>query len=969
MTISVTGPGLAAAIEFNDTARESDELVRFVAPAAGSFTLNVRPVAEDDEAPGDGAYEIALEAMPQASAADRVHVAEVDRARARQTAALAAIEPLLLTQAAPQDEGKRLADELSDLAAFWLREQRPHMAVDAFTYRARMLTNVFEELTESKALLTKALAMPATTLQRAILLNDLAIVEDRLGEMSASVDHLEEAVELGRRTGHVANVAIQTSNLGLAHQRLGRYERAMELKNAAVEALRRLGMHDREALALSDLAGVWEDLGDFDAALQVQRQAVAVAREAKSPLAVAVATGNLGRRFQRLGQHAEVRGPAEEALGLAVSLGNRRVESAMAATLARLEIDLGRPGAALESAARAMTLATTIRNPLSEAVAWQVRAEALHAQRQYAAAAAAYEEARTRFAAAQLAPELAEVLRLQASLAVDMGDLALAEARLEAAIATGETARVRLLAPAARTTHAATRDRAFSDYVDVRLRRHQASPEAGHAAAAVGAVERMRARGLLDLLAEARADVGADGDPALLARGRTLRDALDAKDQALTAAQARPRATALATALRAELNDIASELRAVEGRLRASSPRYAALTAPEPRTARDIQSRILDDQTVLLQFVLGDARSWVIAVTPTTIDATPLAPRGAIEAAARAAAGAFSKPASTPSARRSRDAALRQLSDLVLAPLGAKLAATWQGKRLAVMATGALEYVPLAGLPSPSATTGQPLGALHEVVSLPSASVLDDLRQLAAARPPAPRAVAVVADPVFSADDPRVTAPTAAAREVPRNTTPRARTALGRLPFTRDEASAIRALAPAGQVFSALGFEATRDLVTGGKLAGHRVVHIATHGILNTERPDLSGLTLSMVDRNGRRRDGFLRADALYSVKLDADLVVLSACQTALGRTIRGEGLTGMTRAWMYAGAPRVVASLWRVDDAASAQLMRHFYRGLLKQRLAPAAALAAAQRAMAATPAWRDPYHWAGFVLQGDWR
>jgi len=968
LSVNVTGAQLAAAIVFNDTSRESDELVRFVAPAAGRYTLEVRRVAEDDEAPGDGAYEMVLEAMAPATPAERDRVAEVDRARARQREAIAGIEPLLLMQTAPQAEGTRLATELGALAAFWLEEQRPHLAVDAITYHARIVTNVFEDLDASKVLLATALAMPATKLQRAILLNDLAIVEDRLGEMVTAVEHLEEALELGRRTGHVANVAIQASNLGLAHQRLGRYERAMELKVEAVDVFRRLGMHDHEALALSDLAGVWEYLGEFDTALDVQRQAVAVAREAKSPLAVAVATGNLGRRLQRRGQHGDVRGPVQEALDLAVSLGNRRIESAMTAALARLDIDLGQPAAALESATRAMSLATSIRNPVSEAVAWQVRAEALHARQQYAEASTAYEEARTRFAAAQLAPELAEVLRLQGRLAVDMGDLALAEQRLQAAITTGESARVRLLAPDARATHAATRDRAFADYVDVRLQRHRLSPASGHAAAAVEAVERMRARGLLDLLAEARADVGAEGDPALLARGRQLRDALDAKDQALTAAQSRPRASALVATLQTELNDLASELRVVEGQLRATSPRYAALTAPTPRTARDIQSRILDDQTVLLQYVFGETRSWVIAVTPASIDATPLAPRSEIETAARAAAAAFSRAAHTAGARRSRDAALRRLSDLVLAPLGDTLETVWRGKRLAVMSTGALEYVPLAGLPAPGVATTSPLGDRHEIVSLPSASVLDDLRQLAAARPPAARAVAVVADPVFTADDPRVSV-RPGANLPPGHAAPRARLALGRLPFTRDEAAAIRALAPSGQVFSALGFEATRELVTGGTLAGHRIVHIATHGVLNTERPDLSGLTLSMVGKDGRGRDGFLRADAIYNVKLDADLVVLSACQTALGRTIRGEGLTGMTRAWMYAGAPRVVASLWRVDDAASAELMRRFYRGLLRQHLAPAAALSAAQRAMAATPAWRDPYYWAGFILQGDWR
>ena len=102
---------------------------------------------------------------------------------------------------------------------------------------------------------------------------------------------------------------------------------------------------------------------------------------------------------------------------------------------------------------------------------------------------------------------------------------------------------------------------------------------------------------------------------------------------------------------------------------------------------------------------------------------------------------------------------------------------------------------------------------------------------------------------------------------------------------------------------------------------------------------------------------------------MDADLVVLSACRTALGKEIKGEGLVGLTRAFMYAGAPRVVASLWQVNDHATAELMTHFYQGILQQKLSPAAALRAAQRALSRDPRWREPYLWAGFVLQGDWR
>ncbi|HEY9422869.1 MAG TPA: CHAT domain-containing protein, partial [Thermoanaerobaculia bacterium] len=151
-------------------------------------------------------------------------------------------------------------------------------------------------------------------------------------------------------------------------------------------------------------------------------------------------------------------------------------------------------------------------------------------------------------------------------------------------------------------------------------------------------------------------------------------------------------------------------------------------------------------------------------------------------------------------------------------------------------------------------------------------------------------------------------------------------------------------------------------------LGGFRIVHFATHGVIDAERPALSGLALSMVDEKGNSREGFLHLHDIYNLRLDADLVVLSGCRTALGREVRGEGLIGLARGFQYAGARRVLASLWRVEDRATAALMERFYRALWIEKLAPAAALRTAQLHVRQQRRWRDPYFWAGFVLAGDW-
>jgi CHAT domain-containing protein len=190
-----------------------------------------------------------------------------------------------------------------------------------------------------------------------------------------------------------------------------------------------------------------------------------------------------------------------------------------------------------------------------------------------------------------------------------------------------------------------------------------------------------------------------------------------------------------------------------------------------------------------------------------------------------------------------------------------------------------------------------------------------------------------------------------------------------RLPFSRREAEAIVAAAPRGESIKALDFEASRDTATSADLSNYAIVHFATHGLLNSNHPELSGIVLSLVDQNGKSQDGFLRLHEVYNLRLPAELVVLSACQTGLGKEVRGEGIVGLTRGFMYAGAARIVASLWKVNDAATAELMKRFYQRIFAKGLRPAAALREAQVEMWKDGRWRLPYYWAPFVIQGEWR
>jgi CHAT domain-containing protein len=393
---------------------------------------------------------------------------------------------------------------------------------------------------------------------------------------------------------------------------------------------------------------------------------------------------------------------------------------------------------------------------------------------------------------------------------------------------------------------------------------------------------------------------------------------------------------------------------------------------------------------MLLEYSLGSEHSYLWATTRESVTSYELPKRSEIDAAARALYSELTARQPLPSetqlqylarvkeADTQYEREATALGKVLLGPVTALLGK----KRLLIVADGSLGYLPFASLPSPA--PGLPPRALiaaNEIVYLPSASTLAVLRSQISGRARAPKTLAVFADPVFDKSDDRVSR----GLTIPINAKQQAVNSgvaelglrdagmlaealpLARLPFSRQEAEAIIALAPPGETLKAVGFSANLNTALSPELAHFRIVHFATHALVNPEHPYLTGLLLSLVDEQGQPQDGFLSLNQIYNLNLPADFVMLSACQTAKGKEVKGEGIIGLTRAFMYAGAPRVVASLWKVDDAATAEISKRFYRGFLKEGLRPAAALQAAQLQMSRHRLWHSPYYWAGFVLQGE--
>ncbi len=735
------------------------------------------------------------------------------------------------------------------------------------------------------------------------LLNNLASLERYLGAWQKALSHYGRALELRRRAEDRRGEAKVLNNLGYAYLNVGELDRAQGFFESALALRRALGDRGGQAVTLTNLGSVYHQRGNPAKALAFRRKALELRQALGKPRDVARTHLWLARDLRALGDPSAALAELERALAIFPGTGDRRFEARAHSDRGRLLLELGRPGEALDDLRLALDLARQVRDAAGEA---------------------------------ETLVTLAETQRR-------LGDLEAARGHARAAVERLETLRTGVGIPQLRATFLAARHRAYELDVALAMELHRRRPGEGHDSAGLEASERAHARALLDLLSASRIDPERQIDPAL-ARRRTR---LEERWRFLAQRRLRVADGPRAAALDRQLHGIAAELDRVEGDIRRQHPRVAGLARPQVLDAAAIAA-LLDPETALIEIALGEHRSFLWWITPTAVDSFELPGRAEIESLALAAHRRLAAVEHDLGGNAgSGGGPLAALGRLLLGPLAGRLAS----QRLVVVADGALHLLPFATLPRPTDAPGAGRGPLllhHEVVQLPSASVLALLR-----RPPrpAPRwAAAVLADPIFGPGSPHSSG-------------------FDRLPYSGREAAAIRELLPAGQIFLALGADADREAVLGDAFGDAGVVHFATHGVIDTERPQLSGLVLSQTSGEDGTGDGFLSLRDIYGLRLAAELVVLSGCRTALGKAVRGEGLVGLTRGFMHAGAPRVIASLWRVEDRATAELMSRFYRALWEEGAPPAAALRAAQLAMRTAGRYRDPYYWAGFVIQGDWR
>lgn len=915
------------------------EPVCFVETGGRGVILAVRPFEEDREEARSGSspYRLSLEHRGPARQQDRqCQEATVRFFRVVQRfRSDGEVSEELLVEARRAGELWHRAGFRFEAAVVWAEMASIARAMDAprreVRFRRAALSLLVPDETEGVGV----------TSLRALVLNDLGLTYHALGRVGQAEASYEEARGLYRQLGaSVAEATVINNQARLVLAR-GRTHEAMELYRRVAGIAAREDARRLEAYARLNLGSTLAELGEFTRALDVLAEAGelfegvgdAAGRASTStavgwvhtlagrePTAVesfeealaladhhslkaieAATRDRLGTALRRLGRLGAARQAYRRALELSRSMGRRRDEAHVLANLGWLEVEAGQHREAVHRLDQAYRLLEALEDP--DALSYVL-----------AGLARAYRGQGRLEEALEKISEATELVEVQRSLARGRGR--------------------RVLGVPLWPDYEALLRQVLMDL-------HAVRPHQGYDRQAFERADRARARHLYETLQDALADLDVAVAPELLAHERRLQEEIRAAQQRLAEVAESDGTGGGDKASRRLVRRRLGELEDVRSAIRRSSPRLAALRDPKPVSVEEVQG-LLDHDTTLVSYHLGEEASHAFVVGRGTFESVELPPRAEIERLARAVYQGLKT-------RRSWGSQLeltgRRLSETVLAPVVPLLS----GHRLVVAADGFLRYIPFTALPWPGGEGEPSREALvldhREVVSVPSATVLQSLDRMRRGRWRIPGSIAVLADPVYDEDGP-----------------------LPPLPFSRREARAIRDSAGASRkVRLLLGPEARAGPIRRGEVDGAEVIHFASHALIDEQDPELSRIVLSQL--GGEGEDGTdLFLHEIYDLELTADLVVLSGCRTALGEAVRGEGLVGLTRGFFFAGAPRLVVSLWSVDDEATAVLMEHFYKALFAG-IPPPAALVHAQQQTRRIPGWSDPFYWAGFVLQGDWR
>lgn len=835
-----------------------------------------------------------------------------------------------------------------------------------------------------------------------------------------AVKSAQRSLELSQSIDNKAGVARAYSSLSEFQMLQSNIMEAGKSSEAALQIWRELSMPDEEAAALITLGfieyrkGAWQSCLSFlmqaqslinekaepyrmgqisggiaeafiesgmpEIGLTKSEEAREYYRLAEDPRGVTIMTWEIGKSHYLLGDYAE----AEKALSQAMHEANVMKDPLVVAIchdfLGRTYSASGGQTSSLRHFEEALNLYTEIGNPREAARTRALIGQLYERQGEIEKARNFFQAALAEFSRLADRVNQSAALYAMGRLELKSDNLDLAENYLRQSIDVTENIRRISTSGDLMAAFSATVHDRYESYIECLMRKSATQTSESVAIRAFETSELARARSLTELLSTTQTVLVPGIDPQLAEKEKSLRQSLKVKEDSKVALLAKDYTNAELRSLDVELAEFERQYQEVTQIIRSRYPSYQQVTAPTAWNLRQIQEQVIvDDQTLLLEYSLGPNRSYVWAVTKNELKSYELPPLNQINEAAQKVYQLL-KTANGSVNAQALAQATRALSQLVIAPVTAELNKT----RVIVVADGPLHYIPFQIL-TPAVNSDQPLVATTEIINTPSASILGQLRQEAVRKKPPTKVLAAFGDPVFASNyaqrkesdgdeyiaasqPPKDERWQQSLRDIGADVDSLNPTEIRGLFFAKYELLSLRNVA-GSQTFLATGFDATPEKLKNTDLSEYAILHFATHGILNPRRPQNSGLFLSTVTRAGQPQNGFVGLEDIYGLRAPVSLVVLSACQTGLGKDVRGEGLIGLTRGFMYAGATSVVSSLWKVEDEVTAELMKHFYTNMLDRGMPPAAALRAAQNSIREQPQWSSPYYWAAFTFQGDYQ
>jgi CHAT domain-containing protein len=767
-------------------------------------------------------------------------------------------------------------------------------------------------------------------------------------------------------------------NLGFVEFRKGEWQNAISFFSQAQSLLDPKGYPYEMGQITITLGEIFTEIGLTDAALSNLEQAREYFGLSQEPLAKAAVSLDTGNAYYVAGRYADAIATLETTIAEAEKSNLPTIIGMSHEILGQSYVALNEPATALAHFQTALDLLTAASRVM-EAARVQARMGQVYAiQQKFQKAETYYTTALKQFQ--KLSDRLNESATLHAlgKLKLDQKDMESAERYLHQSIAVTEDLRRAPTTSDLTAAFSATIHERYQRYIDCLMLMEKIRPAENFETRAFELSEQERGRSLKELLQAIQTNLIPGIDPQLAQKEQSLRQSLKAKENYKVILLSRKYDPKELVALDAELDQLQRQYKELEATLGAQVPSYGQMNAPPSWDLHRIQEQVVaNDDTVLLEYSIGTDRSYAWAITRNNLVSYELPTKAEITEAAQKVYRLLSTPPDAGSETELAHAS-NELSKLVLAPLAKSL----DKRRIILVADDVLNYIPFQMLPL---DTGNPQRLIesHEVVNAPSASILGQLRQETARRHPAAKVLAAFGNPVFFSNYNQAKGENSgelvadlgpasepwqrALRDIQVGADTFDPTNLQPLFYTTRELDNLREIA-GDQSLLVTGFDATRETLNNTDLTQYAILHFATHGVFDPRNPANSGLFLSMVNRDAQKQNGFIGLQDIYALKARVDLVVLSACRTGLGKDVKGEGLIGVTRGFMNAGASSAVASLWSVDDQATAELMKYFYANMLRDGMPPPAALRAAQNTIRKDPRWNSPYYWAAFTFQGDY-